>query len=140
MSQANLNDLDSIEQAYPRQAYDEDAGTSSRATTEIFHGVRITSGPEKDGSFEIVRASRQVGEIDPESDTVFLFPELVPELDAMRRTGSAYGSADPEPDVLSRLDVNYRAFIVRIGETARTVTFKSAIGRGEERLSGFHGG
>ena len=117
-------------------------GSNSRPKAEVFHGVRITSAEEEDGSFELVRASRQVGEIDSESDTVFLFPELVPEVAAMRETDSVYGSAEQQPPPSSPQDEadSYRAFVARIREAARTATFKPAIGRGEERLRGFHGG
>ena len=34
----------------------------------------------------------------------------------------------------------YRSFIDRVIETARTAHFQEAIGRGEPRLKGFHGG
>lgn len=142
MSRANVNQPSSIEQAYPRQAFDEDAGANSRPKAEVFHGVRITSASDGDGSFELVRASRQVGEIDPESDTLFLFPQLVPDVAALPETDSVYGSANPQPPQSSPQDEadSYRAFLARIGEAARTATFKPAIGRGEERLRGFHGG
>ena len=143
MSHANVNDPESVERAYPREAFDEDVGANSRAKAEVMHGVRIASEPAEDGSFELIRAARQVGEMDSESDTVFLFPVLVEELDAMRRTASGYGEAEAGPDALARLErggAEYRAFISRIVEAARAASFKPAIGRGEERLRGFHGG
>ena len=38
------------------------------------------------------------------------------------------------------MDDGYRAFIDSILQTARTARFQPPIGRGEERLRGFHGG
>jgi hypothetical protein len=47
-----------------------------------------------------------------------------------------------EPVAPARSDAadDYRAFIDQLLDTARNAQFKPDIGRGEERLKGFHGG
>lgn len=142
MSQANVNDRSSIERIYPREAFDRDYGVNSRAKAEVMHGVRITSPPAADGSFELVRGSRQVGEIDVESDAVFLFPVMV-EAPAMVRQDTGYGEEAERPNAAQRLaggGSGYDEFVADIIEAAKNAEFKPAIGRREDRLRGFHGG
>jgi hypothetical protein len=137
---ANVNDRESIARVYPREAYEEDAGRNALAKTPVLHGVRILSQPDEAGSFRLARAHHQVAERDPEGDTVFLAPYLGDELDALQRNPT-YGGPE-EKDGLSVVDPrgDYEAFLDRIVEAARSARFKGPIGKGEERLRGFHGG
>lgn len=143
MHRPNINDPSSIERVYPRSAYDEDVGENSRATAEVLHGVRIVSAAAADGSFDLVRASRQVGEIDVESDSVFLFPVLPGQTDAPVRHDAGYGDAHPDPNALppdGSRDAGYREFVSRIRRAAENARFKPPVGRHDERLEGFRGG
>jgi hypothetical protein len=143
VDQPNINDPSSIERVYPRSAYDEDVGENSRAKAEVMHGVRIVSAPAADGTFELLRASRQVAEIDVESDSIFLFPVLPGQTDAPVRQSSGYGEAHPDPDA-SRPDrsrnAGYEDFVTRVLRAAENARFKPPVGRHDERLEGFRGG
>jgi hypothetical protein len=141
MPEANINDRSSIERLYLREDFERDAGENARAKATVHRGIRIVSPVDSQGSFTAERASRHVGEEDPEGDTVFLAPFMA-EGSAPLQEGAAYGgpiiTADGPSD--SRKADDYAAFIDRLLERARTAEFKSPIGRHEKRLQGFHGG
>jgi hypothetical protein len=142
MPEANINDRASIERLYPREDFERDAGENARPKTTVHHGLRIVSPVDTEGRFDAERTSRHVGEEDPEGDAVFVAPFLT-EPSAPFQQGDAYGgpaeSGDPL-EVGSHKADDYRAFIDRLVEAARTAEFKSPIGRHEKRLQGFHGG
>ena len=141
MSAANINDRSTIERLYPRDAFDQDAGENSRGKAAVLKGVRILSAPDAAGSFELSRASRHTGEQEVEGDSVFLAPYPGDESAALHQT-AGYGGAEEKGDALEKLQSSgdYEAFIDRVLAAARSATFKQPIGRGEERLKGFHGG
>ena len=116
---ANVNDRGSIEAAYSSEAYRNDAARNSVGNASVLHGLTILSQPDAAGEFEMVTAKRQSGEGDPEGDTVFVPPFLESE-----------GGAG---------DAGYAAYVDRVLELARSVEFKSPLGR-DPRLAGFHGG
>lgn len=139
MASANVNDRASIEAIYPRAAFEADAAQNARDKAAVLHGVAIASEVAESGAFALQRARRHVGENDPLGDTLFLAPFLP---DEGPRAPRPYRSAGEEPDAASeaaRGDA-YAHFIDGIVETARRAAFKEPIGRGEERLRGFHGG
>ncbi len=143
MSRANINDRSSLERLYPRDAWAQDAGKKADAKAEVLHGVRIASPVDENGDFDLVRASHQVAEINSEGDVVFLFPQMGDDYAALMQKETDYGGAEEKGDALDRVrhkDQDYEAFIDRIIQAARSAKFKPAIGRGEERLRGFHGG
>jgi hypothetical protein len=141
MPEANVNDPVTVEGLYPRDAFQRDARSNSDAKATVHHGVLILSGVDSAGTFRAERASRQVGESDPEGDTVFVAPFLA-ELAPVGESGT-YGAPGASGEAAANsTDAagDYRAFIVRILETARSAEFKPPIGRNEGRLQGFHGG
>jgi len=141
MSSANVNDRESIERLYPRQAFDEDAARNALPDAAVHSGVTIASAPDASGAFTLMRAQQHVGERDPEGDTIFLLAMSARSEQALApssgyggtvETGNAPAEGRDEPD-------DYAAFIARIIEAARSATFKEPIGK-DERLKGFHGG
>ena len=142
MPEANVNDRASIEHLYPRGDFERDAAENSDAKATVHRGIRIVSPVAADGRFSLERASRHVGEADPEGDAVFLAPFL-PDTYAPRRPGDAHGGpvliGDPA-DTAARKEADYRDFISAIADAAKAAEFKPAIGLGESRLRGFHGG
>jgi hypothetical protein len=145
MPEANINDRSSVERLYPRQHFDRDAGENADAKATVHRGLRIVSPVDPNGRFNAERASRHVGESDPEGDTVFLAPFLAKDSEPLRGTGAYGGPADPYAAPApagsgGRKDQDYRAFIDRIIEAAGSAEFKPAVGRHEDRLRGFHGG
>lgn len=142
MSTANVNDRASIERIYPREAFEQDAAKNSRGKALVLEGVLIASQPGENGEFELVRKRRQVGENDPEGDTLFVAPYLGQDYGALAQT-AAYGAAEEKGDAVAKVEQSsreYAAFIDRIVATAKAAHFKEPIGRHEERLKGFHGG
>ena len=143
MSRANINDRSSLERLYPRNVWAQDAGRNADAKAEVLHGVRIASPVDENGDFDLVRASHHVAEINSEGDVVFLFPQMGDDYAALMQKETDYGGAEEKGDALGKVedkDQEYSAFIDRVIEAARSAKFKPAIGRGEERLRGFHGG
>lgn len=124
MPQANVNDRGTIEAIYPPDDFKRDAGQNSVGNASVLSGLAIRSQPDEAGHFDLLRAKRQSGERDPEGDTVFLPPFLKGDAPAVAPAGT--------PD-------DYAAFIDRVVEVARRVTFKTPNGQ-DERLAGFHGG
>jgi hypothetical protein len=142
MHEARIGDRASVERLYPRADFERDAGENARANATVHRGLLIVSPVDAEGRFAAERASRHVGEDDPEGDTVFLAPFLA-EMSAPFQAGSAYGDAvetgAPAAAAARKAD-GYRAFIDRIIDAAKAADFKSPIGRHEARLRGFHGG
>ncbi|SMF49168.1 hypothetical protein SAMN02982917_2434 [Azospirillum oryzae] len=139
MAEANINDRASFERVYDRHSFEQDAAMNARSDTTVVHGVTILSAPDAEGFVELSRTSQHVGEGNPEGDPVFIA--------AFRLDDTAAENADTyagsvEPAAAARRDAadDYRAFIDQLLDTASTAQFKSDIGRGEERLKGFHGG
>jgi hypothetical protein len=141
MPEADIRDRSSVERLYPRDDFERDAGENSDAKATVHRGIRIVSAVDDSGRFSAERGSRHVGESDPEGDTVFVAPFLAQSHAPLQ--AKAYGGADEAeaaPAGRGQKDQEYRAFIDRIIEAARTAEFKPAVGRHEDRLRGFHGG
>ena len=142
MSTANVHDLASLERAYPRTAFEQDAARNARGESSIRYGVNILSDTDKDGNFTLIRASQHVAEKDPEGDSVFLTPSWqaaarVDDGGSVRDGGLAPLGADREDAALAD---DYRLFLKRVGDVAQTVDFKPPIGFGDDRIKGFRGG
>jgi len=135
MQRANINDRQSVEALYGCADFDQDAARNSRPGAAIWYGVRIESSPDEAGWFALSRAQHHVGEVRGQ-DSAFLFPHEA----SLQRAGPGDGAPSaPEDTPASRRD-DYEAFIDRVLQSARSARFPNPIGRGEERLKGFHGG
>jgi hypothetical protein len=86
-----------------------------------------------------VRGAPAHRERDPEGDTVFLAPSLTEQPGALAASPD-YGGGDHSAPAAASGQDGYDAFLAAVFQTARTAEFKRPIGRGEERLRGFHGG
>lgn len=142
MPQFNVNDRTGIERFYPADEFMQDAGRNALADAAVLYGVRIMSEPDAKGAFELVRAKQQVGERDPQGDTIFLPPALVSDAQALRKGDNAYAGQEEVGDALEKTrqkGADYEKFITNLIEIAKSAGFKSAVGR-DERLKGFHGG
>jgi hypothetical protein len=140
MPKANINDRDSVERLYPQEAFEQDAAQNSRAETAVLRGVRLVAPVDGRGEFAADKASRHVGESDPEGDALFVAPYLS---EAPLQQNEASDGGPGETSVGSAASTKleeYERFIDRIIETARSAQFKPATGAGDERLRGFHGG
>jgi hypothetical protein len=142
-AQANINDRGSIERLYPRADFEREAGENADAKATVHRGIRILSPVDAQGTFVAERASRHVGEADPLGDSVFLAPFLRGAHTGLAPSDAAYGGPDETGDALAaagRKGDDYESFVTGIISAARSARFKSAIGKDEERLRGFHGG
>ena len=142
MCRVNIYNRSTVEQVYPRGAFDRDSRVNSEAKAVVRHGVRIISSPDANGDFDLARASHHVAEHNPESDVVFVFPHtwrghdawmLDPDYGKPREKGDALAAIRDEGDY-------YDAFVSRIIDNAKSAEFKPAIGFRESRLRGFRGG
>lgn len=139
MTTAHVDDRASLERIYPRQAFDHDARENARADVSVLHGVRILSAPDASGVFGLARARQHVGEADPEGDTVFLAPALAePQAGSGVGDGRTHEAGGAEP--VRPTGYGYDKFLEAVLRAARGARFKRPIGKGEERLRGFHGG
>jgi hypothetical protein len=140
MNKANINDRQSVAALYPRSAFDEDAARNALGTTEIVYGVRIESSPDETGWFVFARARHHVGELTGFAEAVFIAANR-PHLTAPLLGSDPDDGAPQGPTVTAEARAQeYEAFVDRVLEAARTAEFQNPIGRGEERLEGFHGG
>ena len=148
MTSANINDRSSVERLYPRDAFEADAGSNARGKATVLHGLRILSGPNASGAFRVARASQHVGEVhvgeaQGRGNGLFLAPDLGANVAALAQNETDYGGAEEKGDAMASVDARgaeYQAFIDRVLASARAADFDQPIGRGEERLKGFHGG
>lgn len=139
MSFATIDDRASLERIYPREAFEQDSRENARADVAVVQGVRILSEPDGAGAFAVARARQHAGERDPEGDTVFLAPSLTDQPGALAGSDAYGGGEEGGPAPAPEQDA-YGDFLAKIFQAARTAEFKRPIGRGEERLRGFHGG
>lgn len=143
MDRGNINDRATIERIYSRQDFDQDVGANSDPKTTVLRGVRIIGPPDPDGTFQLTRASRHVGEEGSVSDTAFVAP-FDPYDAALRQNGTAYGEArqiaGPAAEVEQAKDA-YEAFLGQVVEAARTAKFeRPSSAESDDKLRGFHGG
>lgn len=139
MERANIDDRESLRAAYPFSAYEQDALHNAVGSVQTLRGVRIDSGIDGAGWFPLIRAQHHVGEAAPAGGAAFLAPDDAPV--AANLVGAEADDGAPHGDALAqRRRRDYETFIDRIAEAARNAPAPGAIGRGEERLSGFRGG
>ncbi|EWY38989.1 hypothetical protein N825_08285 [Skermanella stibiiresistens SB22] len=140
MRSVNINQRDSIESCYSRDNFIHDAGVNARARESVMHGVRILSAPDGDGAFKLIKAQHSIAEDAHDQDALFLY--------AVRDDDNTWFDKS-EPDAQKAvhakanpvdLDKLYSDFIDRVIATAKGAHFQDAIGKGESRLKGFHGG
>jgi hypothetical protein len=148
MTSASIHDRASIERLYPRDAFEADAGSNARGKTTVLHGVRILSAPDASGEFRIARGSQHVaevhvGEAQGRGNGLFLAPDLAANFATLAQNNTDYGGAQEKGDAMRSVDARaaeYEAFIDSVIAAAQVANFEEPIGRGEERLKGFHGG
>jgi hypothetical protein len=148
MTSASIHDRASVERLYPRDAFEADAGMNAGAKASVLHGVRILSGPDAGGAFHLARGSQHVGEVhvgkaQGRGNGLFLAPDLAANFAALAQDDTGYGGAEEQSDALRSVADragDYDAFIDRVIAAAGAADFEEPIGRGEERLKGFHGG
>ena len=137
---ANINDRESVEALYPRDAFEEDAARNAFGNAQVVYGVRIDSVPDEEGWFRLTRARHHVGELTGLTGAIFLAADG-PHLSATLLGSEAEGGAPTGPGVTPETPGReYQAFVDRILDAARSADFPEPIGRGETRLQGFHGG
>jgi len=132
MQRANVNDRQSVVSVYGRTDFERDAARNARTDATVYEGLRIESSPDQEGWFNLVRTRVHVAEA-KDHHGAFLFPYH-------RFSGAAGPGEMTEADPPTDHGQDYEAFLDRVLETARTAEFPGPIGRGEERLKGFHGG
>ncbi|HWB51642.1 MAG TPA: hypothetical protein VG651_21215 [Stellaceae bacterium] len=133
MARANTNDRASLEQAYPRDAFANDAAQNERAPHALTHGVLIASAPDEGGWFELTRTRRHAGEPDT---PYFLAPaRRSEELIEQGHHHAARQVAMPDP---AR---GYARFLDDIVTAAKSAGFRADRSpSGDPRLRGLRGG
>lgn len=124
MQRANIKDRGSIERIYPRAVFENEANANIRANATVLNGVSISSAVAADGAFELLRASRHVGEQDSNGGAVFICP-FAQKKEAASKGDVLRGPADP-----------YAAFIDKIIAAARQTDLDPSPGPGDSRLRG----
>jgi hypothetical protein len=138
MARISINDRTLVEEFYSKETFDQDAAENGRGKATIIRGVKILSAPDMEGGVELVRASQHVGESSPDQDSIFVAAHRAGT--AKADEGNAYSaSVEPTAENADEGD-EYRQFIDRLLQTAKDAQFQRPIGKGEERLVGFHGG
>jgi len=141
MGTANINDRTSLEKLYPRERFEQDAARNIAADTSVVHGLLVTSAPDENGAFSVAGLSRQVGEGDPEGDSLFFIPHLHEAGEGL--VAGPYGGEREKADSEAKVDrrgADYKRFLDRVLKAVRSAEFKTPIGRSDERVKGFRGG
>jgi len=121
MQRPNINDRGTVEGIYPRAVFQQEANANARADASVLKGVRIVSPVDQSGAFDLVRASRHVGESDSSDGAIFLAPSA-----QQAKPGA------PAP----AWDDAYSHFIDAIIATAADAEFAPSPGPGDARLRG----
>jgi hypothetical protein len=140
MKTVNINRRDSIEGFYPRDAFDHDARQNSEAKITVLHGIRILSAPDENGDVQVARTRHHVSENAPDGDALFLAPYMGDDNARFMESETDYGRPIETDKAAADGAAPYADFIDRIVSAVRNNHFQRPIGRGEERLKGFHGG
>jgi hypothetical protein len=72
MPKANIRERATVERIYPPAVFASDAAQNAAIAGQVVRGVRILSGPDAAGAFDLEPSSRHVGET---SGAVFLAPQ-----------------------------------------------------------------
>jgi hypothetical protein len=140
MQIVHINQREMLESYYPQDSFVHDANQNAMAKAPVMHGLRILLVPDAEGAFKVIRAQHGVAEDAVSQDVLLLYPV---------RDDDNHWFDKSEPDATKSVHVKehpvdvstlYRDFIDRVIEAARNAHFQTAIGRGEPRLQGFHGG
>ncbi len=130
MAKANIHRRNTLEEIYPPDAFASDGARNVRVPNTVLSGVRVLSGPDAAGDFELERAAQQVGEATSPS---FLAPHRREDrtVDAGRDSPTTV-SAEPGPRA------GYEAFLADIVAVAQRFGFEpdASPGRDEPRLRG----
>jgi hypothetical protein len=137
MNRANVNDPHTVENLYPREAFEHDAARNALDKGEVIYGIRIDSSPDEQGWFDLVRAQRHVGELSGSKESMFLSANQ-PHLSApVASDPDERAQERPAPEIRRK---EYESFIDAVIKAARTVEIPGPIGREEMRLKGLRGG
>jgi|SRR5690349_7629991 len=140
MQSVNINQRETLESYYTRDSFVHDANHNGMAKMPVMHGLCILSAPDAEGTFKVTKAQHSVAGQSVNQDVLVLYPV---------RDDDSHWFDKSEPDAAKAIHVKehpvdvsnlYRNFIDRVIEAARNAHFQTAIGRGEPRLHGFHGG
>jgi len=115
----NIHDRSSVEAAYPRAAWEQEAMANSAAEAEVLRGVLIQRHADTDGNFQITRTARQVGEKDGDIGAVFLCPYMEQAHDRLAPVAGAYGGYPEAPHAKADHGAEYHRFIDRVITAAR---------------------
>ena len=130
MPKVNIHRRSTLEEIYPPDDFASDAAQNGRVPNTVLSGVRVLSGPDAAGDFELERAAQQVGEA---ASATFLAPHRREDrtIDAGRDSPATI-SADPDPRA------GYDAFLADIVAAAQRFGFEpdESPGRDEPRLRG----
>jgi hypothetical protein len=72
MAKANIRERATVERIYPPAVFASDAAQNAATAGQVVKGVRILSGPDPAGAFDLEPASRHVGET---GGAAFLAPQ-----------------------------------------------------------------
>jgi hypothetical protein len=127
----------------PPDVFENDAGLNSTADVVILHGVFIGSAPNEQGQFRIARATRQVGEAQDQSGSLFLPPYMGRAYGAFSFQGGSKGAVIENCDIMEPHPEEYIAFIDELIRAALDLcapTAQSDVGSGGDPFRGLRGG
>jgi len=125
MQRANIRNRGTIERIYPRAVFDNEANANLRANASVLNGVSISSSVAADGSFDLLRASRHVGEQGAKSGAIFICP-----------FAQKQGAASPPGEASRRSPDPYAEFIDKVIAAAQDAQIDPSPGPGDARLRG----
>jgi hypothetical protein len=136
MQSVNINQRETLESFYPQDSFVHDATRNAHGQASVMHGLRILSAPDEHGAFKVTKAHHNVAE----QDALFLYSVRDDDNNWFDKTEEDADKAVQPKDNPVDVSALYSDFIDRVIEAARNAHFQPAIGRGEPRLQGFHGG
>lgn len=119
MAIANINDRQSVEQIYPHDVWEADAGMNSQGRDGLLRGLLIESSPANDGSFNIRRAVRHIGDVTLDPYTLFMRPNLGKACDIFAPGLGVHGAVIEKHDALEDDLRDYVDFVDGLFATAR---------------------
>jgi hypothetical protein len=104
-------DRQSLTTIYPFAIFRSEAAQNSTAEARTRHGLLLVEAPEGDGSLEVTRAIKWIGELTEKRDALFICPYMGRAYGILALRGGEMGAVEEKGDVFDLHPEEYDAFI-----------------------------
>ncbi len=112
-------DRRSITAIYPFEVFKTDAAQNSTAEATTRHGLLIERAPDGNGSLQVIRATRSIGELPEGPEALFICPYMGRAYGFFALRGGEMGAVEEKLDIFDPHPEEYDAFINTVMAAAK---------------------